>query len=75
MLGQTSRKFGRLPSERLGLLDRGLAVDFDNAVALRLILTGVDEDDEEWEDVPVERSRGDSQSRAKKNARDRTVYY
>lgn len=56
VLAQASKKFGVLPSERLGLKDRALALDFDNACALRLILLTGDletADDEEMEDVPL----------------------
>jgi hypothetical protein len=51
-----------LPSVRLGVSDAGIAVDFDNACCLALIMTaqGGDEDDDEWEDVPVGRPDGGS---------------
>lgn len=75
VLAQTSKKFGKLPSERLGILDDALAIDFDNACCLRLILAtaGGDADDEEeqWEDVPVERKPPGGSPRA----RTETIYY
>lgn len=36
MLSLTASKFGRRPSELLGLVEAGVALDFDTAAALRL---------------------------------------
>ena len=40
-LGLTAQKFGSRPSSLIGLLDDAVALDFDNAAAMRL---------QQWED-------------------------
>ena len=72
VLAQTSRKFGCLPSQRLGIADRAVALDLDNAAALRLIVEGTDDQDveEEFEDVPA----GPAPARGER-ARTTTIYY
>jgi len=76
VLAQTSRKFGALPSDRLGILDPCVAVDFDSACALRLILAAGDlDEDDQWEDVPVSPRGADQKAPTKKHPKSRTIYY
>ena len=71
ILAHTARMFSQRPSKMLGIEDAAVALEIDTAAATRLLMErGAGDDDEELEDVPLERPK----SKARDN-RDRTVYY